>query len=252
MALHKEWLLRFAKTIRDCGVTGPTYSLGDQQTLFTFEYARERLKSSGLLANSRVTPQPDHERPYCLAFRSFVAMLGIEEYQDLDINGKAALQVDFSLPLAPEHEGTAGAVFDLGTIEHIFNAAQAFSNVCLFLRPGGLIIHCSPMTAYQHGFYNFNPLLFWSFYEANGFEILDHTVIVSPIETIRSIFVNGAKSRERQIRSNSAPWVLYLDDTSKWFRYFNNFVFHPSRMYFFFAARKARNGNKIVSPVQIG
>src|SRR5579871_202928 len=252
MALHKEWLVRFAKTIHDNKVTGPTYSLGDQQTLFTFDYAVRRLKSFGLLVNPGVQPVPDHCRPYCLSFRSFVAMLGIEDYQDIDINGKAALNLDFSLPLPQEHEVKAGAIFDLGTIEHIFDASQAFANVCHFLREGGLVIHCSPMTAYEHGFYNFNPLLFRKFYTAHGFEIVDHTVIVSPIETIRSIFVNGPKSRERQLKSGGKPFILYLDDTSKWFRYFNNFVFHPSRMYFFFAARKMRNNANIVSPLQIG
>src|SRR5208337_2570569 len=98
MALHKEWLLRFAKVIRDNNVTGPTYSLGDQQTLFTYEYAVRKLKHSGLLSDPDVKPLPDHGRPYCLAFRSFMAMLGVRDYNDIDINGKAALNLDFSLP----------------------------------------------------------------------------------------------------------------------------------------------------------
>jgi hypothetical protein len=251
MALHKEWLLRFAKVIHDNGVTGPTYSLGDQQTLFTYEYARRKLTKFGLLSDPSVKPLPDHCRPYCLSFRSLMAMLGVKEYDDIDINGKAALKLDFSLPLPSVHEGQAGAIFDLGTIEHIFDAAQAFSNVCAFLRKGGLVVHCSPMTAYQHGFYNFNPLLFWKFYQANGFEIVDHTVIVSPIETIRSVFVNSPDSRERQLRSSGTPFILHLDDTSKWFRYFNNFIFHPSRMYFFFAARKTTDTRTAVHPQQI-
>jgi hypothetical protein len=251
MALHKEWLLRFAKAILENKVKGPTYSLGDQQTLFTYDYALRRLKTSGCLVNPGVTPLPDHCRPYCLSFKSFLAMLGIDEYEDIDINGKAALNLDFSLPLPPRYVGTAGAIFDLGTIEHIFNASQAFINVSQFLRKDGLIIHCSPMTAYQHGFYNFNPLLFWKFYQANGFEIVDHTVIISPLETLFSAFVNGPSSRARQLKSGAKPFILYLDDTNKWFRYFNNFIFHPSRMNLFFAARKARDNDSVVYPLQI-
>jgi hypothetical protein len=251
MALHKEWLLRFAKVIRQSAVTGPTYSLGDQQTLFTYEYALRKLRGPGFLVNPDVKPLPDHCRPYCLSFRSLMAMLGIDEYEDIDINGKAALNLDFSLRLPPEYEGKAGAIFDLGTIEHIFDVAQAFTNICYFLRKGGLTVHCSPMTAYQHGFYNFNPLLFWKFYEANGFEIVDHTVIVSPLETIRSAFFSSARSRERQLKSGSTPLILYLNDTNKWFRYFNNFAFHPSRMYLFFAARKMRETGQVVYPCQL-
>jgi hypothetical protein len=47
-------------------------------------------------------------------------------------------------------------------------------------RPGGTIIHISPLTWFNHGFYNFNPKLFKGLIQANGYEFLVEAFWIPP------------------------------------------------------------------------
>ncbi len=250
MALFKEWLMPFARAVRRHNLTGPAFSLGDQQTLFTYRYAVQRLKQAGLLANAAAKPIPDHCRPACVSFRSLVSMLGIQEYQDIDINGRADLQIDMSNTLPSAMYASAASIFELGTLEHIFNVAEGFRNVHRLLRKGGTVIHCSPVSMYDHGFYNFNPVLFWEFYRANGYEILDHGMIVAPFQPFGSAVAKLLNMSDRRIISDRAPISWFLDETRLSFRYFNNFIFQPTRMIFFFVARKTTDSIEATLPIQ--
>ncbi len=71
----------------------------------------------------------------------------------------------------PHELGEFGLVIDAGTIEHCMNIGQALVNMAKAVKVGGRILHCSPATMMNHGFYNLCPTLFWHFYEANGFEM---------------------------------------------------------------------------------
>lgn len=68
-----------------------------------------------------------------------------------------------------------GSLFDLvidpGTIEHCWDIGQAASNLANAVKLGGYISHSTPISMFNHGYYNLNPLWFWDFYNANGFEI---------------------------------------------------------------------------------
>jgi hypothetical protein len=250
MALHKEWLMPFARAVHEHRLAGPAYSFGDQQTLFTYRYALKRLKMAGLLANPDVKPTPDHCRPECLSFRSLVAMLGIDEYQDIDINGLAALRFDISQRVPAEMCRRAGSVFDLGTLEHIFDVAEGFRNVHRLLSKGGTVIHCAPVTMYNHGDYNLNPILFRDFYLANRYEILDHGMILAPFQPFGSAISTLLGATGRRFTSDRVPVSWFLDETKLSFRYLNNFIFQPTRMIFFFVARKTIDSIEAVLPIQ--
>ena len=43
-------------------------------------------------------------------------------------------------------------------------------------------MHLSPVSWHNHGFYNFNPVLFNEFYAANGFARLQHGLLLSPVQ----------------------------------------------------------------------
>jgi hypothetical protein len=251
LALHKEWLLPFARAVYQNRLTGPAYSIGDQQTLFTYRYALKRLKAAGFLVNPDVKPTPDHCRAECLSFRSLVAMLGIEDYQDIDINGLAGLRIDMSQSLPTEMFGRAASVFELGTLEHIFDIAEGFRNIHRLLMKGGTVIHCAPVTMYEHGFYNLNPLLFRDFYRANQYEIVDHGMILAPFQPFGSAISTLLRMANRRFTSDRAPVSWFLDETMLSFRYFNNFIFQPTRMNFFFAARKTIDSAETVLPTQV-
>jgi hypothetical protein len=251
MALHKEWLLPFASVIRKHAIGGPAFALGDQQTLFTAPYALKRLGAAGLIANPGAQISPDHIHPECISFRSVLGLLGIDGYTDIDMNGHASLNIDLGKPLPEEHYGIAGSVFDLGTLEHVFDIGEAFRNICRLLRPGGSVIHFSPITAYNHGLWNVTPQLFFGFYGINEFDVLDQGIIFPPFYTLWSSLVGPVIKQETVRKRSGGRFVVRVDSQSKAFQYFCNFCFHPARMYLFFAARKRSSSSDVKTFYQV-
>jgi len=62
-------------------------------------------------------------------------------------------------------------IVDCGTLEHVFNVAQALKNVINLCKVGGQIIHIVPCNNFSnHGFWQFSPELFFALYsDKNGF-----------------------------------------------------------------------------------
>lgn len=101
---------------------------------------------------------------------------GIESYVDCDVNGLAAFRFDLNRSLPTERVFSAMTVLDAGTLEHVFDVAQVFRNIFSVLCPGGTAIHIAPMTWHEHGFYNFNPLLFRYLIGVNECSLLTEAV----------------------------------------------------------------------------
>lgn len=78
---------------------------------------------------------------------------------------------DMNLPLPDALRGQYDCVLDFGCLEHIFDIRQALHNIGSLTRIGGTILHVLPANGYcGHGFYQFSPELFFSYYsERNGF-----------------------------------------------------------------------------------
>lgn len=86
---------------------------------------------------------------------------GTERALKLDLNEPIDLQRQFDI------------VMNLGTLEHVFNLAQALKSIHDHTLPGGFMIHGLPFTGWvDHGFYNFNPTFCWDLAAANKYEIL--------------------------------------------------------------------------------
>jgi SAM-dependent methyltransferase len=79
--------------------------------------------------------------------------------------------VDLNHPLPDDMVEAYDLVIDTGTLEHCFNVGQALVNVARSLRRGGYLVHAAPMNIYNHGFWNFNPTVYFDFFEDNGFRI---------------------------------------------------------------------------------
>jgi hypothetical protein len=62
-------------------------------------------------------------------------------------------------------------VIDFGTLEHVYNIAQAFENVAELTKVGGQILHVLPANNFcGHGFWQMSPELFFTLYsEENGY-----------------------------------------------------------------------------------
>jgi hypothetical protein len=102
----------------------------------------------------------------------FLDRYGIKQYQDLDINERADIKLDLNFPISQELEGIALTILDGGTLEHVFDVRQALTNIHNMVGMGGTIIHISPMTWFNHAFFNFNPKLYQSLIRSNDYELL--------------------------------------------------------------------------------
>lgn len=105
----------------------------------------------------------------------FLRAIGIERFQVLDISayeGATVIQ-DLNLPIPISLKSKFTAVIDIGTSEHVFNAAQSIANLRSLCLVGGSVLILSPANNHLgHGFYQFSPELFFRAFDAEfGFRI---------------------------------------------------------------------------------
>ena len=100
--------------------------------------------------------------------------LGATVTESLDITSaeKATIIHDLNEPVPAALHNHFDIVLDAGTLEHVFNIPQAFSNCMRMVRVGGkLIIHTVANNYMGHGFYQFSPELFFNLLSTqNGFK----------------------------------------------------------------------------------
>lgn len=120
-----------------------------------------------------LTEHPDWDTKDGVSVRSLMKQrYGINVYSDCDLDGKADLAVDLNKPLPSDLFGTANTILNGGTLEHVLNASQAFENCHGMLGVGGTIVHMAPITWYNHGFYNLNPVMFRMVARANSYTLV--------------------------------------------------------------------------------
>jgi hypothetical protein len=79
--------------------------------------------------------------------------------------------VDLNGALPADLIGAFDFALDPGALEHCFNIGAAIANVARAVAVGGYVCHFSPMSMFNHGFYDLNPTFFHDVYTQNGFEI---------------------------------------------------------------------------------
>ena len=101
--------------------------------------------------------------------------LGATEITSFDANYYESAEHihDFNLPIPDEFKSRYSVVFDGGTLEHIFDIAQAIQNCMEMVETNGHIICISPTNNYSgHGFYQLNSELFYRVFGSdNGFAV---------------------------------------------------------------------------------
>lgn len=105
----------------------------------------------------------------------YMKAIGYGSYACIDVNDRyGALQMDLNENLAQRYgyRDTFDVVTNNGTGEHVFDQASVFRNMHALAKPGGLFMHVLPFHNYtNHGFYCFQPGLFYDLAQANGYEI---------------------------------------------------------------------------------
>ena len=95
-----------------------------------------------------------------------------ESYEDLDLDG-GTLPLDLNADLGALAQRYA-TVFNLGTLEHVWNAHQAWVNALRAVKVGGHLLSHGPANGWvNHGIHQTNPAAIVVFVEKNGFEIVD-------------------------------------------------------------------------------
>jgi hypothetical protein len=158
--------------------------LGTQDITFTYEQAETFLRSRGLAFHSvppevrRTTNSFAHvahedwwQYKDFLHQETLFRMLGFQPSQvatlDVDDYEHAEIIHDLNQPLPPGI-GQFDFILDQGTLEHVFDIRQALWNLSDLMKDDGQILHMVPAGFLNHGFYNFNALLFGDFYTQAG------------------------------------------------------------------------------------
>lgn len=95
------------------------------------------------------------------------------KYQTLDPDG-GDIHADLAGDLS-EYHGAFATVYNLGTIEHLWDCHRAYSNAARLVRLGGHFVGHSPVAGYeQHGVHVTAPEFILGFFRLNGFEIIAH------------------------------------------------------------------------------
>ncbi len=102
------------------------------------------------------------------------------DYHELDLDG-GDLRLDLNEDLNHVNGQPGGlshvyrTVFNLGTLEHVWNAHNAWANALRAVKVGGYFLSCGPVSGWiNHGLHMTNPAAVRAFISKNGFEILGH------------------------------------------------------------------------------
>lgn len=122
--------------------------------------------ANAILAESRLGINFEDIHDGLYADRLFRA-LGSNVIHAMDISDFEGADIihDLNIRIDAELYAQFDSIFDGGTLEHIFNIPVALENIVNMLRDGGLFISVNGANnQLGHGFYQFSPELFWSFF----------------------------------------------------------------------------------------
>lgn len=93
------------------------------------------------------------------------------EYQDLDLDGGSLpLDLNTDIGLSQSHQ----TVFNIGTIEHVWNAHNAWANALRAVKAGGMLLSVGPVDGFKnHGLHTTSEPAIRAFVTKNGFEIVE-------------------------------------------------------------------------------
>lgn len=219
-------LLEFYDTIeKNHKIEDPVLGLGSIQYHETYSSISKLTKSG---------KHPNFETERTVA-NLFLDRYGVNNYIDCDVNGESALHIDLSKPIPKELTNQFNTVINAGTAEHIFDLRSCFRNIHDLTKKNGIMVHNAPVSWINHGFINFNPLLFRLLAEANQYEVISHGVYFS---------TTGEQA---------PPEVIIFDQHQDIDESFNQ-VFseynHPKNCVYLIALKKA-NSEQFATPYQI-
>ncbi len=112
------------------------------------------------------------------------------EYQTLDPDG-GDIRADLAGDLS-EHFERFACVYNMGTIEHIWDCHRAWSNAARMTKVGGYLVSHSPVGGFQnHGIHVTTDRYILDFLRLNGFLIVDDWLTTSEGEPVNTVNRDG-------------------------------------------------------------
>jgi len=182
LAKHLHLLALERKVLGNNYISRNTLVLGQQAVYVTFKDLKNLFISHNL--NIKKLPNDfdkNNKIPQWIGtdydkntnVQTVLTLLGAGKVNIVDISNyeKPDIVLDFNEAVEEKYFNNFDTIFDIGTLEHIFDSYTAFSNIIRMTNIGGRIILILPASnAINHGFYSFSPTLFYDFFESNGFE----------------------------------------------------------------------------------
>lgn len=104
--------------------------------------------------------------------KDFYIKNNFKNYISYDVND-AEFNIKCDLNELFGHWETSSLVTNIGTGEHVFDQCSVFTNMHNLCKVGGVMFFHLPFTPWlNHGFYNYNPILFAALAYANKYEKL--------------------------------------------------------------------------------
>jgi SAM-dependent methyltransferase len=111
-----------------------------------------------------------------IADRALFPSLGFDSIASMDCSDYEHCTIvhDLNKDVPGELHNRYDVVLDSGTSEHIFNFPKVLENYHKMLKVGGRMIHGLPSSNHvDHGFYMFSPTIFYDYYSANNWKIVE-------------------------------------------------------------------------------
>lgn len=118
----------------------------------------------------------DEGMPEDFAYPDLTQLLlarGLKEITTLDLfDDRADWKYDLNRPVPSSEHERYRTVFDIGTLEHVFDTRQCLENSMRMVTSGGRYVLHTPVKGYfEHGFHTFHPDLITEAFTINRFEI---------------------------------------------------------------------------------
>ncbi len=122
----------------------------------------------------------------------FYKRFGFDEVHTMDVStyqGASHIH-DLNYPLPRELADQYDTVVSGGTLEHVFDVANALKCLAEMVKVGGTVICGAPMNNWiDHGFYQLSPTLKFDFFSTNEFDLRQSQVyMIDPKEDLRRVF----------------------------------------------------------------
>lgn len=167
----------------------------------------------------------------------FFKALGFTQVESMEYGTEESANYihDLNAPVAPTFFEKFDAIYDGGTVEHVFNIPQCLSNICHMLTIGGRIIHDAGVSGMiDHGFYALQPTLFYDYYLAQQFSISACTINSIDKDVRFTHFVTNQTVYQPGMYDFEKTWALSATDTFG----------------VFFSATKTQSFRKAIPPQQ--